>query len=319
MKILITGGGGFIGSNIANHLALKGHSVYVLDAEYVDCGFNERNLLKNGNILYIPAKLGSTSQYHHILSDIDNVIHCSGQTGHAASMSNPHADIESNLTDPVSFFEALFAVNNKCQVVNLSTRQLYGRTKGLVNETHIINPPDINGINKLAFEHYLQLKSRIYNINCINLRLSNIYGPRIRIKDAKQTFVGFWIKGALLNKSIAIWGNPELLRDLLYIKDLLELIEIMLDRFPTGFNTYNVGHSESLQLNEIAEQLRALVHDLRITHEPMPKISQAISIGDFQGDYKKIQSAFNWLPKIGLLEGLEATLDYYKDNMDFYL
>lgn len=215
----------------------------------------------------------------------------------------------------------------KVRIVFASTRQIYGRPNSLpVNETHPLQPVDVNGINKLAGEHYHLLYSHVYGIRSTVLRLTNTYGPRMRVKDARQTFLGVWIRNLLLRKPFEVWGGEQL-RDYTYVDDCVRALQLAANSDAAIGQIYNLGGcGEPVSLLETAETLVAAARDLDLplAAEPFvlrdyPAERKKIDIGDYYADDRKIRQQLGWQPQVGLREGLRRTLAYYAAELEHYM
>ena len=243
------------------------------------------------------------------------------------SMTDPFTDLDINAKAQLSLLEVCRQVSPHVRVVYASTRQIYGRPQYLpVDELHPLQPVDVNGINKLAGEQYHLLYSQVYGIKSTVLRLTNTYGPRMRIKDARQTFLGVWIRNLLQSKPFEVWGGDQL-RDYTYIDDCVSALKYAADSNSSIGEVYNLGGcGEPLSLLETAETLIAAAQDLDIPllSEPFvirdyPRDRKKIDIGNFYADDVKIRNHLNWKPSVDLREGLRRTLTYYRNELQHYL
>src|SRR6476620_5660334 len=211
-RVLITGGLGFIGSNLAHRLVGLGSDVTVVDSLIPDYGGNRYNVEDIRDRIQINVSdVRDTHSLRHLVQDKDYLFNLAGQTSHLDSMTNPMPDLEINCQAQLSILETCRAGNPKIKIVFASTRQIYGRPTRLpVDETHPLNPVDVNGINKMAGEQYHLLYHQVHGMKTTALRLTNTIGPRMRIKDARQTFVGVWIRRLLEGEPIEVWGGAQL-------------------------------------------------------------------------------------------------------------
>ena len=207
--IAITGGAGFIGSTLAIKLAQIGARVTVIDSLIPEYGGNLANLKGYESLMTINlSDIRDPYSLRALLRDKTHIFNLAGQTSHMDSMNSPSVDLEINCQAQLSMLEICREVSPLCKIVFASTRQLYGKPQYLpVDESHPVVPVDINGIHKLAAEMYHNLYAKIYDVSCTVLRLTNTIGPRMRIKDARQTFLGVWIKNLLLDQPIQVWGG----------------------------------------------------------------------------------------------------------------
>lgn len=320
-SVLITGGLGFIGSNLARTLADQGARVTIVDSLIPEYGGNLFNLKGcEGRIRTNIADIRDEFSMAYLVQGQDYLFNLAGQTSHLDSMKNPFVDLDINCRSQLFILEACRKHNPAIRIVYASTRQIYGRPDFLpVHEGHILHPTDVNGINKMAGEWYHILYSNVYGIRTCALRLTNTYGPRMRVKDARQTFLGIWIKNLVEGKRIEVWGDGLQVRDFNYVEDVTEaMLMAALSERSIG-QIYNLGSPERVNLKDLAA-LMIKVHG-RGEYEviPFPEDRKPIDIGDYYADYSKIRDALNWNPRHGLEQGLTTTLQYYYQFIHEYL
>lgn len=320
-SILITGGMGFIGSNLARTLADQGARVTVVDSLIPEYGGNLFNLKGcEGRIRTNIADIRDEFSMAYLVQGQDYLFNLAGQTSHLDSMKNPFVDLDINCRSQLFILEACRKHNPAIRIVYASTRQIYGRPDFLpVHEGHILHPTDVNGINKMAGEWYHILYSNVYGIRTCALRLTNTYGPRMRVKDARQTFLGIWIKNLVEGKRIEVWGDGLQVRDFNYVEDVTEAMLMAALSERSNGQIYNLGSPERVNLKDLAA-LMIKVHG-RGEYEviPFPEDRKPIDIGDYYADYSKIRDALNWNPRHGLEQGLTTTLQYYYQFIHEYL
>lgn len=321
MKAVVTGGLGFIGSTLAWRLAREGADVILVDSlvpEYGGNLYNVRDIPRNVSINL--SDIRDQYSIRAILDGADVVFNLAGQTSHADSMKDPYTDLDINARSQLSLLEAVRDVCPAAHVIYASTRQVYGRPQGLpVSEDHPAKPVDINGINKLAGEQYHMLYHTVYGIKTTVLRLTNTYGPRMRIKDARQTFVGIWIKNLLVNQPILVYGNGRQLRDFTFVDDVVEAFLLcMSSEFSVG-QILNLGGSEVIGLIDLAKMFCSVHGGGCFKLVEFPSERKAIDIGDYYSDFSKAKHILGWKPTISLEEGLRLSLDYFKSSLPEYL
>jgi len=249
----------------------------------------------------------------------DFLFNLAGQTSHVDSMNNPQTDLDINASAQLSILEACRRVNPALKVVFASTRQLYGKADYLpVDEAHPIRPVDVNGINKLAGEWYHLLYNNVHGIRACALRLTNTYGPGMRVKDARQTFLGIWIRSLIEGKPVQIFGDGAQLRDFNYVDDCVEALLLAGASDATNGKVYNLGSEEVVSLRELAEMLMPLQSGSSLEFVPFPPERKVIDIGDYYSDFSLFRRETGWLPKTGLAEGLQRTLDFYRTEHPHY-
>lgn len=320
-KVLITGGLGFIGSNLAIELVKQGADITIIDSMIPEYGGNLRNIKPIEDKVKINfSDVRDTFSIKYLIQQQDYLFNLAGQTSHMDSMSNPYQDLEINAKAQLSILEACKKYNPNIKVIFASTRQLYGKPQYLpVDEKHPIIPVDVNGINKMSGESYHLLYNNVYGIRSCVLRLTNTYGPRLRIKDARQTFLGIWIRLLLENKPFLIYGDGKQIRDYNYVDDVVDaLILVALSEKANG-QIYNLGDDSPISLNDTATILVAENKAGKYEKIPFPADRQNIDIGDFYGDFSKIKTELGWAPKVSFKEGIKRTLNYYRKNIEYYI
>ena len=257
--------------------------------------------------------------FRHLVRGQDFLFNLAGQTSHLDSMIDPHTDLEINCRSQLSILEACRHGNPDVRIVFASTRQIYGRPRLLpVDESHPIDPVDVNGINKTAGEWYHLLYGRVYGLRTSVLRLTNTYGPRMRVRDARQTFLGIWLKTALQNGEIQVFGDGSQQRDFTYVDDAVAAFLLAAASDAASGQVFNLGGSEHVALAGVAELIVELAGSGNAVIVPFPADREAIDIGDFYADYSRIEAALGWTPTVPLREGLARTLDYYRENGEHY-
>jgi UDP-glucose 4-epimerase len=319
-NILITGGLGFIGSNLARKLLCLGANITIVDSLIPEYGGNIYNIIDIENQLKInitDVRDQHAMAYH--IKNKDYLFNLAGQTSHIDSMLDPQNDLEINATAQLSILEACRKHNNHIKIVFASTRQLYGKPEYLpVDELHPIRPVDVNGINKLAGEWYHLLYTKVYGIRACALRLTNTYGPGMRIKDARQTFLGIWIKNIIENIPIKVFGDGLQLRDFNFITDALDALLLSAIDLKAEGEVFNLGHHQYINLKDLAELVIDIYGKGSYEIIPFPDDRKKIDIGDYYSDYSKIKNTLGWEPKVELKEGLSETINYYKTNINYY-
>jgi dTDP-glucose 4,6-dehydratase/UDP-glucose 4-epimerase len=319
-RVLVTGGLGFIGSNLAQRLVGLGADVTLMDALIPEYGGLEYNVepIRTKVAVHI-ADVRDAAAVARLVEGQNYLFNLAGQTSHVDSMTDPRTDLEINAAAQLSILEACRTRNPQVKLVFASTRQLYGRPQYLpVDEKHPIAPVDVNGINKLAGEWYHRLYNNVYGIRACALRLTNTYGPRMRVRDARQTFLGIWIRNALQGRPILVFGDGAQLRDFNYVDDAVDALLAAASDPKADGQVFNLGSSEVVSLKALAEKLVALQGTGRYEVVPFPPERKAIDIGDYYSDFARIRDALGWTPCVGLDEGLRRTLDYFAANGAHY-
>ena len=319
-KVLITGGLGFIGSFLAQRLVQLDAKVTLVDSLIPQYGgnlFNIRDIKEQVtvNITDVRDPYAMT----HLIQGQDFLFNLAGQTSHIDSMTDPQTDLDINASAQLSILEACRKHNPDVKLVFASTRQLYGKPKYLpVDERHPISPVDVNGINKLAGEWYHLLYNNVYDISACSLRLTNTYGPGMRVKDARQTFLGIWIRNLIQGKPILVFGDGMQLRDFNYLDDAVEALLLSAVDSEANGKVFNLGSTEYISLKDLAALLIEVYQGGTYEIVPFPSDRKAIDIGDYYSDYNKIYQTLGWSPKVSLREGLKRTLEYYLQHGNHY-
>lgn len=319
-RVLITGGLGFIGSTLARRLAELGARVTLIDSLIPIYGGNRRNIAGIEDRVYVNiADVRDEHSMNYLVQGQDYLFNLAGQTSHLDSMTDPYTDLDINCRAQLSILESCRKHNPGVKLVYASTRQIYGKPDYLpVDERHLLHPVDVNGINKMAGEWYHILYNNVYGIRACALRLTNTYGPRMRVKDARQTFLGIWIKRLIDNEPIQVYGDGAQIRDFNYVDDVVDALLLSGASPAVDGGIYNLGSDETINLRDLA----ALLVDINQAGDysviPFPPDRKAIDIGDYYGDYRLIQGKLGWRPKVALREGLRRTLEFYRQEREFY-
>lgn len=319
-NILITGGVGFIGSNLARKLVNLGANVTLVDSLIPEYGGNLFNIydIKNQVTLNI-TDVRDPFAMAYLIQGQDFLFNLAGQTSHLDSMNDPQTDLNINASAQLSILEACRKHNPNITIIFASTRQLYGKPEYLpVDENHPIRPVDVNGINKLAGEWYHLLYNNVHKIRACALRLTNTYGPGMRVKDARQTFLGIWIRKLIEGKPIQVFGEGSQLRDFNYVDDVVDALLMVAGNDKANGEVFNLGSSEYINLKDLAALLVELYQDGTYELIPFPPERKIIDIGDYYSDYTKINQVIHWSPQVSLKEGLSKTLNYYRQNSRHY-
>jgi UDP-glucose 4-epimerase len=318
--ILITGGLGFIGSNLARQLVRLGAQVTLVDSlipEYGGNLFNIHDIKERVTVNITDVRDPHAMAY--LIQGQDYLFNLAGQTSHLDSMTDPKTDLEINAAAQLSTLEACRKHNRQIKIVFASTRQLYGKPEYLpVDENHPVKPVDVNGINKLAGEWYHLLYNNVYQIRACALRLTNTYGPGMRVMDARQTFLGIWIRNLIDEKPILVFGDGLQLRDFNYVGDVVEAMLLAALNPMANGEIYNLGSSEQINLNDLAALAVDIYGSGSFQRVPFPPERKAIDIGDYYSNFTKINRALGWVPRVSLADGLKQTLDYYARDGQHY-
>jgi UDP-glucose 4-epimerase len=319
-RALITGGAGFIGSHLARALVALDADVTIVDSLIPEYGGNLFNLTDlQGRVRLNIADVRDEHSMKYLVKSHEMFFNLAGQTSHIDSMSDPYTDLDINCRAQLSMLEACRKENPTIRIVFASTRQIYGKAARLpVDERQPLAPVDVNGINKMAGEWYHVLFSRVYGIPICALRLTNTYGPGMRVKDARQTFLGVWIRRLVDGEPIEVYGDGAQLRDFTFVDDAVDafLRAAACDR-AVG-EVFNLGGDERVSLRDLAELAVEVAGQGEIRHVPFPAARKAIDIGDYYADYAHIRDQLGWTPRVALREGLARTIEFYRRHRTHY-
>ena len=320
-KILITGGLGFIGSNLACRLVEHGNTITVVDSLIPEYGGNLRNIYDiQDKITVSLSDVRDVAAINNLIKGHDYLFNLAGQTSHLDSMLDPITDLDINAKAQLSILEACRKNNPDIRIVFASTRQIYGKPKYLpVDEKHPRHPVDVNGINKIAGEQYHILYQEVNGIASSVLRLTNTYGPRMRIKDARQTFLGIWIRNLLEGKTIQVFGDGKQRRDYNYIEDVLDALLITATKEEAVGKVYNLGAPNPLSLEDTAKIMCLEIEGSNYQMIAFPEDRKVIDVGDFICDYSAFCNQFGWEPKVNFEEGIQRSINYFKKEIKHYI
>jgi UDP-glucose 4-epimerase len=320
-RVLVTGGLGFIGSNLARRLVDLGADVVAADAMIPDYGGNMFNI--DGYEQRLRVNLGDVrdqTAMDVLVRDREIIFNLAGQVSHIDSMRDPYTDLEINCRAQLSMLEACRTFNPGVKVIFAGTRQVYGKPDRLpVDETHLVRPIDVNGVNKAAGEYYHLLYNNAFGVRACSLRLTNVYGPRQLIKHNRQGFIGWFIRLAVEGREIQIFGDGSQVRDFVYVDDAVDAF------LRAGFcnscdgEVFNVGGLEPIAHKDLVELLIEVAGTGRVAYVPWPDEKRRIDIGSFYSDSSKFSRTTGWRPSVALREGFRRTIDYYRAHLPRYL
>ncbi len=319
-KVMITGGLGFIGSNLARRLVEWGADILIVDSLIPDYGGNLFNIESIKDKIRVNiADIRDRNSMDYLVRGHDYIFNLAGQVSHIDSMRDPYTDLEINCRSQLSLLEACRYCNPGVKIIYASTRQVYGAPDYLpVDEKHLLHPTDVNGINKMAGEWYHILYNNVYGIQATSLRLTNTYGPRQLVKHNRQGFIGWFIRLAVDGEEISVYGDGKQLRDLNYVDDVVQAFLLAGAKNGANGQIFNLGGVEPVSLLEIIEILTELCPQASYKLVPFPKSKKRIDIGNYYGDYGKIKAALGWEPGVPLREGLAKTIEFYRQHRDHY-
>ncbi len=319
-KVLVTGGLGFIGSNLCRTLADIGAHVTAVDSLLPDYGGNLHNLAGYEDKVRINIADVRGHGIQYLVRGQDVVFNLAGQVSHIDSMTDPFTDLEINCTSQLWILEAVRKHNPGVKIVYAGTRQIYGKPRYLpVDENHLLTPTDVNGINKISGEFYHLVYHSVYGIRASSLRLTNTYGPRQLIKHNRQGFIGWFVRKALLGEQIQLFGDGLQKRDFDYVDDVVDAFLRAGALDAADGQVFNLGGDAAVSLLDFVKLLIDVAGRGSYTLVPFPPERKRIDIGDFYADAAKIQATLGWQRKVSLEDGVRRTLAYYREHEEHYL
>lgn len=319
-RVLVTGGLGFIGSNLAIALAQCGADVMAVDSMIPAYGANLANLEPLTDRIRVNfSDVRDTHTVPYLVRRQDLIFSLAGQLSHLDSMRDPATDLDINCRSQLALLEACRALRPEVKIVFASTRQLYGRPQYLpVDEKHPLHPTDVNGINKLAAERYYTLYHEVYGMRTVSLRLTNTYGPRMDLASNTKGFQGIFFRKAILGERIELFGDGRQRRDFNYVDDVVEALLLAGACDAVNGRSYNLGFPRSYSLLEFVELLRRHT-PFEYGCVPFPAERKVIDIGDYHADFSAYRAATGWAPQVDLDEGVARTMAFFRQRMDLYL
>jgi UDP-glucose 4-epimerase len=317
---LITGGLGFIGSNLARRLVELGARVLIVDSMIPDYGGNFFNIHDIADRVRVNiADVRDESSIQYLVRGQEFIFNLAGQVSHIDSMTDPRTDLEINCRSQLTLLEACRRQNPEAGIVYASTRQIYGRPLYLpVDENHPLRPVDVNGVNKRAGELYHLMYADVYGMRASALRLTNTYGPGLLMKHNRQGVLPWFVRQAIEGETIQIFGTGEQRRDINEVSDVVDaFLRIAVAEQAIG-QFYNLGHHRPVSLLEIVEILQRLCPGFSYQLVPFPEEKRRIDIGDYYGDYSRFQDAVGWEPHIDPEVGLAKMVEYYRKHREHY-
>jgi UDP-glucose 4-epimerase len=319
-KVLVTGGLGFIGSNLCRTLADLGARVTAVDSLLPDYGGNLFNLDTYEDRVRINIADVRGHGMEYLVRGQEVLFNLAGQVSHIDSMSDPLTDLEINCTSQLKLLEAVRRGNPELKVIYAGTRQVYGRPLYLpVDERHLLQPVDVNGINKISGEFYHLVYNQVHGIRASSLRLTNTYGPRQLIRHNRQGFIGWFVRQAVLGEEIQVFGDGRQKRDFNHVHDVVDAFLRAGAMDASDGQIFNLGDEHPVSLLELANLLVEVGGRGSYTLVPFPPERKRIDIGDFFADVSKVKATLGWSPSVPLRRGLEETIAYYRQNKEHYL
>ena len=320
-RVMITGGLGFIGSNLAIHLAGLGAEVLLVDSLIPDSGGNLFNIEPvKDRVRVNVADVRQANTMNYLVRGQDVIFNLAGQVSHIDSMRDPHTDLEVNCRAQLTLLEACRHHNPAAKVVFAGTRQVYGRPDALpVTEQHLVRPTDVNGINKVAGEYYHLVYNNVFNIRACSLRLTNVYGPRQLVRHNRQGFIGWFIRLAVEGRTIQVYGDGSQVRDFVFVADAADAFLRAGATDACNGQVFNVGGDEHVTHRDLTALLIEVAGSGGVEFVAWPADKKAIDIGSFYASSEKFARATGWHPTVSLRDGLARTVAFYRANLPRYL
>jgi UDP-glucose 4-epimerase len=319
--VMVTGGLGFIGSNLARRLVELGAEVLLVDSFLPDAGGNLFNIDGIADRVRVNiADIRQQTTMNHLVRDRDVIFNLAGQVSHIDSMRDPYTDLEINCRSQLTVLEACRNFNPRVKVVFAGTRQVYGRPASLpVDESHLVRPTDVNGINKAAGEYYHLVYNNVFGVRACSLRLTNVFGPRQLIRHNRQGFIGWFIRLAIENRPIQIYGDGSQLRDFVHVDDAADAFLRAGASDACNGDVFNVGGTQPISHRDLTAMLIRVAGGGSVEYVEWPADKRAIDIGSFYLDSRKFTATSGWTPEVPLEEGLRRTIAFYREHYDQYV
>ena len=320
-EVLVTGGLGFLGSNLTIRLVDLGARVTVVDSLVAGCGGNLYNLASvRGRVRVVRSDIGTERRIRELLAGTEIVFNLAGEISHTHSMRFPKRDAELNAVSQLAFLEQCATTVPEVRVVYAGTRQIYGVPQYLpVDEKHPIQPVDFNGIHNYSAVMYHLLYSRYHKIDAVVLNFTNLYGPRIALSVPCQGFLGNFIRKLVTGRPVEVFGDGLQLRDPLYVDDAVEALLVAGAAPALPSTMYNVGGPEALELRTIAEVMSRIAGVGPPALRPFPSHQKEIDIGSYVTDGTRIERELGWAPVTSFESGVTSTFEFFRAELRHYL
>lgn len=319
-RVLITGGLGFIGSNVAHALAGHCAELTLVDSLIPQYGGNLFNISGIEDHVRINiADVRDSSSMDYLVRGKDYIFNLAGQVSHIDSMADPFTDLEINCRSQLSILEACKKHNSDVKIIFAGTRGQYGRADKLpVSEDHPQRPTDVNGINKMAGEWYHILYNNVYGIRACSLRLTNTYGPRHHMRTSRQGVLSWFIRLAIDGKPIQLFGGGAQQRDFNYVDDVVEALLAAGASDAANGQVFNIGSGRPTSLREAAQLVVELAGTGSVEEVNFPADKQKIEIGNYYADCTRIKQTLGWEAGTTLREGVRRTIEFFRKNRLHY-
>jgi UDP-glucose 4-epimerase len=319
-RALVAGGLGFIGSALAERLVALGADVAIVDNAYAEGGANPANIADfRGRVRVVEADLREAARIVPLVEGCRFVFNLAARTSHMGSVADPVGDLGANAEAALGLLELCRAHAPEAVIVYAGTRQVYGVPERLpVDESHPVRPPDPNAVAKMTGEAYHLLYHRIHGVRALSLRLTNVFGPRMRVKDARQGFLGVWLRRLVEGEPFEVWDGAQK-RDLAYVDDVVEAFLGAAATKDAAGRALNVGGAPTVSLIELARLLVEENGGGRFEVKAFPPDRRAIDIGDYEADDRLFRRLAGWAPRVSLRDGLARTIAFYRARIGVYV
>jgi len=320
-NVLVTGGLGFIGSNLTIRLVELGAEVTVVDSSVEGCGANPHNLAPvRDRVRVIPLDISQAADFASEIARSEVIFNLAGEISHLHSMEFPERDLEINTTAQLRFLNVCRSAAPGVRIIYAGTRQIYGVPEYLpVDEAHPINPVDFNGVHKYAATMYHLMLARAGYLDAAVLRLTNVYGPRMALHIPCQGLLNAYLRCMVLGEPLEVFGDGSQVRDMVYVDDVVDAFLLSGAALKLPSSTYNVGGPEALSIAQVAAVCAAAAGDLPVAYHPFPEELKRIDIGSYCTDSSRIQRELGWKPTVRFADGIRRALDYHRANLSHYL
>lgn len=304
MKILVTGGAGFIGSHITEYFCGTGHDVIVVD----DLRFGNKKFVDK-RAKFLQFSLSETAMLNEALQGVDIVMHLAASSIIRYSYENPLEYFQNNLINGIKLLEAM-RENNVKKIIYSSTSSVYGEPqKTPIAENDPTDPITVYGASKLAFEHALQSYYHVFGIESVSLRYYNAYGPRDE-QQPRTRAIPMWIEAVLQNKPVPWYWQGRQRRDYIYVKDIALAHEAVMSM--KGCHVFNIGSGKGILMKDVLGALEKIVRKNLSTKDMGERSGDPM---ESFADITKIKNMVGWEPKVSLEDGLKETYLYFKGQM----
>ncbi len=320
-EVVVTGGLGFLGSNLAVRLVKEGARVTIVDSLVKGCGGNRYNIASvEDQVRVIVADVADTFALRKVLRRASVIFNLAGEISHLHSMRFPRRDAYLNAGAQLRFLEECACSAPRARIVFAGTRQVYGVPRYLpVDEDHPVSPVDFNGIHKYAAQMYHVLYARLGLLNSVVLNLSNVYGLRMSLSVPCQGFLANFVRKAILRQGAEVFGDGTQLRDPIHADDAVEAFLAAGAAERTPLSVYNIGGPTPLSLMQMAEMIAAAAAAPPPVLRAFPRNRKSIDIGSYYADWSRFRRDFGWKPSICFREGMTSTVAFYRRELDHYI